>query len=112
MPKASVKVMLSYNYCHFEVALSSDQEMTLKEINEMRKDAQKLANHAIEQYRTAKMYADVAMYRSPESLKAEAGRICTEVPEAERNPAQKAIVKLVEEENYRGRYGYDDEDEF
>ena len=47
MPKGSVKIMLSYDYCHFEIALASDEEMELKEINEMRKDAQRLADEAV-----------------------------------------------------------------
>jgi hypothetical protein len=48
--QASVKVMRSYDYCHFEVCLSLDKEMTLGEINNMRKDAARLADEAVRQY--------------------------------------------------------------
>lgn len=53
--KASVKVMRSYDYCHFEVSLASDQEQTLDEINSMRKEAAILVDEAVRQYRTAKV---------------------------------------------------------
>jgi len=56
--KAAVKVMRSYDYCHFEVALSSDQEMDLDQINEMRKQAAILVDEAVRQYQTAKKAED------------------------------------------------------
>lgn len=58
--KGSVKVMRLYDYCHFEVCLGSDEDMTLEQIDDMRKDAQWLADKAVEQYKTAK---DVAKKR-------------------------------------------------
>ena len=56
--KASVKVMRSYDYCHFEVALSSDQEMTLDEVNGLRKQAAILVDEAVREYRIAKKRED------------------------------------------------------
>lgn len=52
--KASVKVMRSYDYCHFEVALSSDEDMDLEQVNALRKQAAILVDEAVRQYRTAK----------------------------------------------------------
>lgn len=52
--KASVKVMRSFDYCHFEIALSSDEEMNLDQVNEMRKQAALLVDEAVRQYRIAK----------------------------------------------------------
>ena len=40
---ASVKIMLSYDYCHFEVSISSDAN-TVVAANELRKAAQRLAD--------------------------------------------------------------------
>lgn len=51
---ASVKVMRSYDYCHFEVALSTDQVVSLDEVNGLRKQAAVLVDEAIRQYRIAK----------------------------------------------------------
>ena len=54
MPKASVKVMRSYDYCHFEVALSTDYEASLDEVNELRRQAAILVDEAVREYRIAK----------------------------------------------------------
>jgi hypothetical protein len=51
---ASVKIMLSYDYCHFEVCKSTDENISDKEINEMRKSVQRLADEAVRQYKVAK----------------------------------------------------------
>lgn len=52
--EASVKVMRSYDYCHFEVTLGTDEPKTLDEINDMRQQAAILVDDAVRQYRTAK----------------------------------------------------------
>lgn len=56
---ASVKVMLSYDYSHFEasVSLENDNGLTVKEIDAARKDCQRLADKAVAQYKTAKAQA-------------------------------------------------------
>ena len=43
--EASVKIMRSYDYNHFEICLSDDCE-DLKAVNELRKSAQRLADEA------------------------------------------------------------------
>lgn len=53
---ASVKIMLSYDYNHFEVALSEECE-DLKAANELRKSAQRLADEAVRQYKVAQEMA-------------------------------------------------------
>lgn len=58
MPKGSVKIMLSHDYNHFEICLSSDNEMNLKQVNELRKSAQRLADEAVRQYKVAKERAE------------------------------------------------------
>jgi hypothetical protein len=56
--KATVRVMRSHDYCHFETSLSSDQELTLDEIDQMRKEAALLVDEAIRQYRISKKAED------------------------------------------------------
>jgi hypothetical protein len=51
---ASVKVMRSYDYCHFEVQLGIDEPVTLDQVNELRKQAAILVDEAVRQYRIAK----------------------------------------------------------
>ena len=52
--KASVKIMRSYDYCHFEIVLGSDEDLTLNQVNELRKQAALLADEAVRQYKIAK----------------------------------------------------------
>ncbi|OGF05224.1 MAG: hypothetical protein A2W00_04565 [Candidatus Eisenbacteria bacterium RBG_16_71_46] len=54
MPTATVKIMRSYDYCHFEVQLGSDENLTLEEINDLRKQAALLVDEAVRQYKIAK----------------------------------------------------------
>jgi hypothetical protein len=53
--EASVKIMLSYDYSHFEIALSSDNCDSADAVDELRKVAQRLADKAVKQYKTMKM---------------------------------------------------------
>ena len=59
--KASVKVMRSYDYCHFEIVLGRDQtdkinayEITENDVDGMRKEAARLVDKAVEQYKIKK----------------------------------------------------------
>lgn len=51
--QASVKVMRSYDYCHFEVALTDDCA-TLDDVDALRKQAAVLVDEAVRQYKIAK----------------------------------------------------------
>lgn len=115
--KGSVKIMLSYDYSHFEVALSSDQEMDAKGVNALRKTAQRLADEAVRQYKVAKENAALR----------ERGRIerqyflddikhIERIPEGERTPEQAAMLKQYQDENWEAQfehdYDYDDDEDF
>lgn len=56
---ASVKVMLSYDYSHFEASMSleNDNGVEVHEIDNARKMCQRLADKAVGQYKTAKMHS-------------------------------------------------------
>lgn len=51
--QASVKVMRSHDYCHFEVALSAECE-DIDAVDALRKQAAVLVDEAVRQYRIAK----------------------------------------------------------
>lgn len=113
---ASVKIMLSYDYCHFEVCKSSDEPMTDKQINEMRKDVQRLADEAVRQYKLAKhneSEREKSKYEE-EKFEAQIKRI-KEKPEGERTINEVAQLKQWEDEQWRkgyfSRYDYDYEDD-
>lgn len=109
MPKGSVKIMLSYDYCHFEIALASDDEMTLEQIDAMRKDAQRLADKAVKQYQIAKKEAE----KYPDlELSRKAKIIQENTPKSEWTDEQKAIVKKYEDHIFWLNRQYDYEDDW
>jgi hypothetical protein len=114
---ASVKVMLSYDYCHFEVSKSVDENITDKDINELRKDVQRLADEAVRQYQIAKQKAESRekdIYEKRRFLEIYE-RAIVKGPES-RSAEEKAIIKQREDENWaeeyeRNNYDYEDDED-
>lgn len=100
---SSVKVMRSYDYCHFEVCLGAD-DMTLEEVDEMRKNAQRLADKAVGQYKIAKVAA--LQTDRIEHLRHDVKIIKENYPKSEWTPEQEAKVKALEDWEY---YDYQDD---
>jgi hypothetical protein len=107
--------MLSYDYNHFETILSAPDEATPKDMNELRKEATRLCMEAIRQYRAVKTRtaeAECNRYRAKEIAKeADEAR---KVPEGERTPEQKAVIKADDDLDFAYQHGYvdfDDDDE-
>lgn len=108
MPKASVKVMLSYDYCHFEVCLSSDEDMCLSQINELRKDAQRLADEAVKQYKVAKEMAQKRIKIIGEKIEMEKEVLAYKAMQESEWPERiKAIDKTLKDKEYWEQYDYD-----
>ena len=110
---ASVKVMRSHDYCHFEVALSSDltglnaDEQNVA-VDDMRKQAARLADKAVAQYQVAKEAAvRLDMVKSQFALTR-----ALSTPENERTPQQKAIVKYHSDAAFRSQFDYDYQDDY
>ena len=116
---ASVKVMLSYDYSHFEVSmtLENDNGLTLKEIDEARKNCQRLADKAVSQYKTAKLMAAKRIDGEYEmkNFEAECKRI-KEKNEHDRTLKEIAMLKQYEDEKWREQfyyaYDYDDDENY
>jgi ATP-dependent Clp protease ATP-binding subunit ClpA len=112
--KASVKIMLSYDYNHFEICLGTDDEQNLsaKEVNELRKTAQRLADHAVKQYQTAKEKEKGRLNLSYERnrLEEEVDKI-KDIPKKKWTAEQKAKVKALEDEEYWNQHNYDYNDD-
>jgi hypothetical protein len=115
--KASVRVMLSHDYNHFEVALSSDEEMHAGEVNELRKTAQRLADEAVRQYKVAKEAA--ARREKGQYAKQSFLQMVHEIQgksEADRSIEEIAILKQYDDEEWEAqfdyRYDYDDDSDF
>lgn len=111
--KGSVKIMRSYDYNHFEIALASDEDMDVKQINELRKKAQMLADEAVRQYIIAKSKESLRL-----NLKIEKKQLEKEIelikeikPQSEYTAQERAKIKALEDKNYwkQHNYFYDDD---
>lgn len=113
---ASVRVMRSHDYCHFEIVLGVSAtycEYDMDAVDNLRKQAARLADKAVEQYKIKKASLQdgeddedtIAHYRE------DAERIEAK-PEADRSPDEKALLKGVKDALFRaqrGEYDYQDQ---
>jgi hypothetical protein len=116
---ASVKVMQSYNYCHFEASATIENEngLTSAEIDEARKKCQRLTDKAVGQYKKAK---EEAAKRSDgqfrmKNFEEECKRILAK-DEQDRTIREIAMLKQYQDENWQAQfeddYDYDDDEEY
>lgn len=115
---ASVKVMLSYDYSHFEASMSLENEsgLTVQDIDDARKKCQRLADKAVGQYKKAKEMASLRShgeYRM-RNFEDECKHIQAK-DEQDRTVEEIAMLKQYEDENWQAQfeypYDYDDDDE-
>ncbi len=112
---ASVKVMRSHDYCHFEIVLGCGHDangnpipLTNGMVDDLRKCAARLADKAVEQYCVAKSAKErrdsiQQKWRLEQAIK---------TPEENRTPEEKAIVKYSQDANFAARFDYDYEDDY
>jgi len=107
--KSSVKIMRSYDYCHFEVCLGTDEELDLDGINNMRKEAAILADEAVRQYQIAKGKESARKWQDTqiEGLLKKIEFIET-LPESERTPEQAALLRGKADTDFWQQYGCED----
>lgn len=113
--KASVRVMRSHDYCHFEVVLGSEQNglevvraFSLEEVDLLRKAAARLADKAVAQFIVAKEAEQRRDSRGAQHRYANALR----TPANERTPEEKAIIKFHQDKNFAAQFDYDYEDDW
>jgi hypothetical protein len=112
MKSATVKVMLSHNYNHFEasICLENEQGLSVEEINEARKDCARLCDTAIKQYNDAKQIA--ARRANLISEKAQLEREVKAIKEKDKREwsvTDKAKVKAISDYNWELLWDYDDD---
>jgi hypothetical protein len=111
---ATVKVMLSHNYNHFEasIALENENGVSVEDIDNARKDCNRLCDKAIKQYNVAKQ-----MELKRANLRSEKSQLEREVSEIKSRDksswtvTEKAKVKALEDHDWELRWDYDDRDE-
>jgi hypothetical protein len=114
-----VKVMRSYDYCHFEVALLSTTANTIEATDELRKVAARLADKAVAQYRIAK--ANAARLLGEKNERAylmQRIKSIRDMPEGERTVSAQAELKAFDDAEafddaaWEASHGYDYEDDW
>jgi hypothetical protein len=116
---ASVKVMLSYDYSHFEASMSleNDNGLTMTDIDNARKSCQRLADKAVGQYKTAKEKAQARQNGKfeMENFVSQCKRISIK-PEGDRTVNEIAMLKQYEQEQWQDQfnndYDYEDDDKY
>ena len=110
---ASVKVMRSHDYCHFEVSLSSTAANSPEAVDELRKTAAWLADKAVDQYKVAKANLQRRELSAQQMsyTKQEADRI-REKPETERTPDEQAALKTWNDRVFAANRAYDYQDDW
>ena len=104
-----VKVLRSYDYNHFEFCIPLDEKASVEERNETRKDAERLANEAVRQYKKAKEM-EVCRVEAYEKNRFRVERIKSK-PEGERTVNELATLKAFGDREWEENYNYDYEDD-
>jgi len=119
----SVKVMRSHDYCHFEVCLSAQvdlsgilfpqEEITCEMADELRKKAARLADKAVEQYKSHKRHVEQSesFGRGFDTSRSDAAEIEAK-PETERTPEEQAILKHYKDAQFAASRNYDYQDDW
>jgi len=109
---ATVKVMLSHNYNQFEASMSleNDEGLTVTEINNARKDCNRLCDIAVRQYDTAKSIAVKRIQLKNEKilLEREVNQV-KQKEESEWSVVDKAKIKALEDHQWELQWDYDDD---
>lgn len=105
--QASVKVMRSHDYCHFEVALSADCE-TIDDVDALRKQAAILADEAVRQYKLART-AEQKRERSEHQVRQLLDAIARvkERPESDWSASEAAMVRGASDRDFWKEYEED-----
>jgi hypothetical protein len=109
---ATVKVMLSHNYNHFEasIALENENGVTFEDIDNARKDCNRLCDKAIKQYNIAKNMEVKRLNLASEKRVLE--REVADIKARDKETwtvTEKAKVKALEDHNWELRWDYDDD---
>lgn len=97
----TVRVMRSYDYCHFEISLDCPEGASLDEVNERRKEAALLVDEAVRQYKIAKK-AEADREWHQRDVEATLKRVdaIKERPQSEWSVEEAAIMRAYEDKSF------------
>lgn len=109
----SVRVMRSYDYSHFEVTLGTNEPVTLAEVDDLRKEAARLADKAVAQFKIAKFEHERRLNDARQKVyaKQDADRIRRK-PEGERTVDEVAELKAFDDKVWEDNRAYNYEDDW
>lgn len=120
--QATVRILISHDYCHFEISKviegfvdehDTAMHLTNKEIDDARKDCQRLADKAVGQYKKAKSEAGKMTNNSHErETLAREVILIKQKPEDQWSIYDKAKVKALSDYNHESYYNYMDDEEY
>jgi hypothetical protein len=101
--------MRSYDYCHFEISLGSDEDLTLDQVNDLRKQAALLVDEAVRQYKQASK-AEEKRERNQFQMERVLDRIkmLEQIPENEWSPEDAALMRGKADREFWAAYEADD----
>lgn len=119
---ASVKVMRSFDYCHFEVVLGTSASqftggqtipLTTEDVDALRKEAARLADKAVAQYKIAKANAEKREAEKYDRAR-EVERMANirGIAEGDRTVSQQAALKAHDDKAWAASREYDYEDDW
>lgn len=116
---ASVKIMLSYDYSHFEACMTAENEsgLSMYDIDAIRKNCQRLCDKAVGQYKTAKLKAANRTDGQYKIKNFEATcKAIEQKQEGDRTINEIAMLKQYKDENWQAQfednYDYDDDENY
>lgn len=112
LKSTTVKVMLSHDYNHFEASICLENEggLTVKEIDNARKDCARLCDKAIRQYKSAKNIQGKRASLAGEKLRLQREvDLIKEWPKSKWTPEEKAKAKALEDRDWELSWDYDDD---
>jgi hypothetical protein len=96
-----VRVMRSYDYCHFEVALDYPEDASLDAVNERRKEAALLVDEAVRQYKIAKKAeADREWHQRDAETSLKRIEAIKEKPQSEWNVEEAALMRAYADKSF------------
>ena len=102
--KSSVRVMRSYDYCHFEIALERECN-TLEDVNTLRQEAAILVDEAVRQFIVAKAKESTRLRKESETrLALERVKYVETIPQSEWTVEQAALMKAYNDKSFWDNY--------